>query len=380
MLIDRRLITNFDWKLVLSVILIPLLGLIVLYSAGYNPLETVTLIDGNLFNLEIKSIPAFKQFLYLIAGLLIMIFVSLIPTDFFKKYAYIFYFITIILLVSVMIYGSVSKGSRRWIDFGVLKLQPSEFAKLATMIAVARYLSSNTTKNLLDLKHLFIPLLIVFLPFLLIVIQPDLGTSLAVMFPSIAMILFIGIKFRILLTTFLVGCVSLIPFWNFLAPYQKRRVTALFNPDFDPLGAGYHIIQSKIAVGSGGLWGKGFLKGTQTQLLFLPEHTTDFIFSVLAEEWGFIGCLLLLFLYFILLYRLLSVAIKSNSLFTSLLCVGVTSYVFFHVLVNIGMVIGLLPVVGIPLVLFSYGGSSMLSTMVSLGIVLGISIRKSFFK
>lgn len=380
MLLDRRLITNFDWKLVLSIILIPLMGLIVLYSAGYNPLETVTLIDGNLFNLEIKSIPAFKQFIYLTAGIIIMVIVALIPTEFFKKYAYLFYFITILLLITVMIYGSVSKGSRRWIDFGILKLQPSEFAKLATMIAMAKYLSSNTTKSLLDLKHLFIPLLLVFLPFILIVTEPDLGTSLAVMFPAVAMILFIGIKLRILLTTFILGGLSLIPFWHFLAPYQKRRVTALFNPDFDPLGAGYHIIQSKIAVGSGGLWGKGFLKGTQTQLLFLPEHTTDFIFSVLAEEWGFIGCLLLLFLYFVLLYRLLSIVVKCNNLFTSLLCIGVTSYIFFHVLVNIGMVIGLLPVVGIPLVLFSYGGSSMLSTMVSLGVILGISIRKNFFK
>lgn len=380
MLIDRRFFTNFDWKLVLCVLAIPIFGLVVLYSAGYDPVDTVKLIEGKLFNLEIKSIPAMKQFLYLIAGLFIMILVSLIPTDFLKKYAYLIYFLTILLLIVVMVYGSISKGSRRWIDFGILKLQPSEIAKISTMLAVAKYLSQVATRELLSLKHLFVLSLLVLCPFLLIVAQPDLGTSLAVVFPAVAMILFIGVKFKILITTFLLGIASIFPLWSFLAPYQKRRVMALLNPDFDPLGAGYHIIQSKIAVGSGGLWGKGFLKGTQTQLSFLPEHTTDFIFSVLAEEWGFVGCLVLLFLYFILLYKLLYIASKSSSLFATLICVGVTSYIFFHVLVNIGMVIGLLPVVGIPLPLFSYGGSSMLSTMAALGIVLGISIRKNFFK
>ncbi len=380
MLIDRRLVTNFDWKLVTIILLIPIMGIVILYSAGFNPVDTIRLVEGSLFNIEIKSIPAFKQFIYILVGFFVMIIVSSIPTDFFKKYAYVFYIITLVTLVAVMVYGGISKGSRRWIDFGTLKLQPSEFAKLFTMLAMAKYLSVHTTREALNLKHLIFPLLLVFLPFLLIVIQPDLGTSLAVMFPAIAMILFVGVKFKILLFTGITFLSSLFPLWKFLEPYQKRRVIALFNPDFDPLGAGYHIIQSKIAVGSGGLFGKGFLKGTQTQLQFLPEHTTDFIFSVLAEEWGFIGCLFLIFLYFILLYRIFSIAVKSGNLFSSLVCVGVASYLFFHILVNIGMVLGVLPVVGIPLLLFSYGGSSVISTMFSLGIVLGISIRKGFWK
>lgn len=380
MLIDRRLITNFDWKVVLSILMIPMMGIIILYSAGFNPSDTIHLVEGSLLNVEIKSIAALKQFIYVIVGLFLMLIISLIPTDFFKKYAYVFYIFTLTLLVVVMAYGSISKGSRRWIDFGLLKFQPSEFAKLFTMLAMAKYLSNNVTRNAFDLKHLIFPLFLVLLPFTLIVIQPDLGTSLAVMFPPMAMILFVGVKLKILIFTAITFISSLFPLWKLLEPYQKRRVIALFNPDFDPLGAGYHIIQSKIAVGSGGLFGKGFLQGTQTQLQFLPEHTTDFIFSVLAEEWGFVGCSLLIFLYFILLYRIFSIAIKSGDLFSSLVCVGVASYLFFHVLVNIGMVVGLLPVVGIPLLLFSYGGSSVISTMFSLGLVLGISIRKSFWK
>jgi rod shape determining protein RodA len=223
---------------------------------------------------------------------------------------------------------------------------------------------------------MILPFLIFLIPMGLIMKQPDLGTALSIGAIGFSMVLFSGVNVRSLLLLIGIGLSALYPAWLNLHDYQKRRLLVLVDPEADPLGSGYHILQSKIAVGSGQLFGKGFLQGTQTQLQFLPEHSTDFIFSVLAEEWGFIGCLFVLALYLLLLYKLSRVVTKCRDSFSMFLVVGMIAYIYCHVMINIGMVIGLLPVVGIPLPLFSYGGSSLLSNMMAIGIALGVSVRR----
>mgnify|MGYP003593123464 CR=1 FL=1 len=214
----------------------------------------------------------------------------------------------------------------------------------------------------------------------LIVIQPDLGTALSIGIVGFCMVLFMGIRVRSLVTMAVAVIGVLIPFWEvLLKPYQKRRILVLFNPDVDPLGSGYHIIQSKIAVGSGLLFGKGFMQGTQTQLEFLPEHTTDFIFSVLAEEWGFVGSITLIALFLFMFYHLLRVVMRSRDLFAGLVAFGISAQIFVNAFINMAMVVGILPVVGIPLPLVSYGGTSLMSMMLSIGVVLGISMRRHLF-
>jgi rod shape determining protein RodA len=249
--------------------------------------------------------------------------------------------------------------------------------KLFTVLALARYLSKRPPKGGgYRLGNLVEPGLLFLVPMIFIIRQPDLGTALVVGAAGGMMLLFVGIYWKHLLIMIVVAVTAAIPAWGHLHDYQKNRVRSLLDPDLDPRGTGYHIAQSKIAVGSGGLTGKGFMQGTQSQLEFLPEHTTDFIFSVLAEEWGFVGCATVLVAYLLFIGMLLRVANRSKDPFSTLLVFGVSSVIFFHAMVNMGMVVGILPVVGIPLPLFSYGGSSMLSTMFSVGLVMGVSIRR----
>ncbi len=376
MFIDRRLISNFDWPLFLSTLLIPFLGLIVLYSAGYDP-------DSSQFKTFLFSIqsPVFvKQLVFLGGGLFIMAVAMSVPTQSIGRYAYVFYSFCVLLLVAVLLFGVVVKGSRRWLALGPFNLQPAELMKLGVIITLAKYISKNPPpRGGYKLLQLIPPFLIFLIPMGLILKQPDLGTALAVGSVGFLMVLFVGINIRTLILLVLAGCLVVVPAWNMLHDYQKRRVMVLFNPEADPLGSGYHIIQSKIAVGSGEVFGKGFLKGTQTQLQFLPEHSTDFIFSVLAEEWGFFGCLIVICAYMGLLYRLLRVVMKGRDLFSSLMVFGLASLIFCHASINIGMVVGILPVVGIPLPLFSYGGSSVVSTMLAIGLALGVSMRRRLY-
>lgn len=375
MLIDRRFFANFDWALFALIFLIPCFGLVVLYSAGYDPDRTYLKIswlgDG------IHSLAFLKQSVFLAAGLIIILIGMSIPTTFFYRYAYLFYSICIVLLCAVLLVGTVSNGSRRWLNMGAFNLQPSEFVKLAVILAAARYLSKNPPANEgYTLYELFPLLLLIGFPMLLIIRQPDLGTALSVGAVGAFLIFFIGVRVRAIAMLVGILVAGAIPAWSFLHDYQKRRILTLFDPEADPLGSGYHVIQSKIAVGSGNILGKGFLNGTQSQLEFLPEHTTDFVFSVLAEEWGFVGCIFVLGLYCLLFMKILSVVSKSKDIFSALVAFGIGSQIFFHTIVNVGMVVGILPVVGIPLPLFSYGGSSVLSVLFSLGIVIGISIRR----
>jgi rod shape determining protein RodA len=375
MLIDRRFFASFDWSLFILIFLIPCFGLVVLYSAGYDPDRTYFKIswlgDG------IHSLAFLKQSLFLLCGLIVLLLGLVIPTSWLYRYSYLFYGFCVLLLIGVLLFGTVSNGSRRWLNFGLFNLQPSEFVKLAVILASARYLSKNPPQESgYTLLELFPLALLIGLPMLLIARQPDLGTALSVGAVGAFLVIFVGVRMKAVLTLIGIIIAGAIPAWTLLHDYQKRRILTLFNPEADPLGSGYHVIQSKIAVGSGNIFGKGFLNGTQSQLEFLPEHTTDFVFSVLAEEWGFVGCTFILSLYCLLFIKILRVVLKSKDVFSALVAFGIGSQIFFHMMVNIGMVIGILPVVGIPLPLFSYGGSSVFSVLFSLGIVLGISVRR----
>ncbi len=375
MAIDRRVFANFDWPLLGLTMLVPVSGLIVLYSAGYNPEAPIEL---DWLPIVFYSQAFVKQFIFIGIGLLVLIGALLIPPQFLQKYAYIFYILCLILLVLVAKFGVVVNGARRWLDLGPVHLQASEVMKLGVIFALARYLSRRPPpKKGYGLGGLFGPGFLVLLPMALIMLQPDLGSALVVGSVGACMILFMGVRIRVLTILILLGVFAVIPSYTFLLhDYQKRRIEVLFNPEADPKGSGYHITQSKIAVGSGALVGKGFLSGTQTQLQFLPEHTTDFIFSVLAEEWGFLGCMSILFLYLLLLARLLQIVQRTRDLFSCLLVFGVTARLFCNMTINVGMVVGLLPVVGIPLPLFSYGGSSIVSFMFSIGLILGVAMRR----
>ena len=376
MVIDRQRWENFDWCLFAILALIGIAGLVVLYSAGYSDEGPIDVVGGLL---STNSMPFFKQLTFWLFGLLVMLATMCIPTKFLHKISYVSYILVISLLIAVLIFGTYSHGAKRWFDFNILRFQPSELMKLVLILVMARFLSSNLPEEGgYGFKQLIAPAFLVLLPMGLIIEQPDLGTSLVVAAIGFGMLLFVGIKIKALLVIGSLGIGSVVMGWLFVfKEYQKRRVMTLFDQSADELGSGYHIIQSEIAVGSGSLFGRGMLQGTQSQLEFLPEHTTDFIFSVLAEEWGFVGCLIVLTLFLFLLCRMLHIARHCKDLFSALVVVGITILLAFHVFVNIGMVIGILPVVGIPLPFFSYGGSSLLTGMFLLGLVLSIGMQRN---
>ncbi len=366
---------EIDWLLAVLVLAIPACGLVVLYSAGFDRASTGSKLWGIVF--PVASLPFLKQSLFLLLGLAAMGVGLFLPVEWLKKGAYPVYGVSLILLVLVSLFGVVSNGSRRWLSLGVVNLQPAEFMKLGVILALARFLSRHTPPaGGYSWGGLVRPVAIFLVPMALIVKQPDLGTGLVVGAIGGMMLLFLGVRLRVLALSLLIGGILVIPVWYKLHDYQRNRIISLFNPDFDPKGTGYHINQSKIAVGSGELLGKGFMRGSQTQLEFLPEHTTDFVFSVLAEEWGFVGCLGVMMLYFAVLQRMLRLGGLSKDLFSSLVIFGIFSVLFFHICVNIGMVVGVLPVVGIPLPLFSYGGSSVIATLFSIGLALGLGSKR----
>jgi rod shape determining protein RodA len=292
------------------------------------------------------------------------------------RYAYYIHFISIALLIIVLFFGKLKFGSQRWIDLGPFSLQPSELAKITFILVLSKFYTENISQRPYSIGGLFLPCVLLFATFYPIYIQPDLGTAgiIFLIFFSLSAILNFNRKTLLSLFTLLLFSIPL--FWFLLKDYQKKRILIFFNPELDPLNAGYQIIQSKIAVGSGGLFGKGYKLGTQSQLRFLPEQHTDFVFSVWAEEWGFVGCSFLLILFFFLLYRGLSIAFNSKNIYGSFLASGITCLFFWQIIINIFMTLGFFPVVGVPIPFFSYGGSSMLSSMIAIGLLLNINMRK----
>ena len=362
---DRRLIENFDWGFVVLILLISSVGLVILYSAlatGHDP---------GVVHILFK-----KQMIWMGAGFIVMMITLMIDFRDLDKLNLLIYALCVGLLVSVILFGQIGGGSRRWLLIGFIRIQPSELMKIALIISLAAAYSTSASQAGLNFRKLIKPAILCAIPFVLIVNQPDLGTGLLLLLIAGSITLFVKVEKRVFFT--LSGiCLAAVPLvWFTLKEYQKFRILTFLNPDRDPLGAGYHIIQSKIAIGSGMLTGKGFLKGTQSALSFLPEQHTDFIASVLAEEWGFAGCSILLILYFFLLFWGLNIAYNCRNMFGSILAFGVTTMIFWQIFINIGMVMGLMPVVGVPLPLVSYGGSSVITNMVGFGILLNISMRR----
>ncbi len=363
---DRRLLTHFEWLLPLLALTVSALGAMTVYSATHVP------------GAHGPPPLAVRQVTWLAGGCAAMLAVLAFDYRRLERSAFLIYGVTLLAVLAVPIVGRVAGGSRRWLPLGPISIQPSEFMKLALVLVLARYFARTRTARL-GLGEAIVPLVLMALPAAAVLAQPDLGTMAILGIVSLTMLLLGGVRIR-WLAALAAPVVVLAPIlWKHLKEYQQRRILTFLNPDMDPLGAGYHVIQSKIAVGSGMLWGKGFLQGTQNHLNFLPEQHTDFIFSVFSEEWGFVGAMLLIGLYLTLILRGLAVAARSRDRFGVLLALGVTSIVFWQAVINVGMTTGLLPVVGIPLPFFSYGGSSLLCLLAGIGLVMNVSMRRYFF-
>jgi len=340
------------------------ISLINLYSASRT-------VAGDVFE---------KQLIMYIAGTGIIALVLLFDYRLWSQFGYYYYALSILLLITVIFIGKTSSGAQRWLSLGNVVFQPSELAKLAVIVALSKYFESREEKEGFPFGMLIFPFFVIGVPALLIALQPDLGTALHIVLTGVGILIFIGIRTGTLVTLSILA-IALMPMgWFFLKDYQKARILSFLNPSLDPLGTGYHVIQSKIAVGSGRIFGKGFLHGTQAQFRFLPEQHTDFVFATLSEEWGFVGAIITLVLYLILIFTCIEIAGKAKDRFGFLLASGITISIFIQVFVNIAMVLGMLPVVGIPLPMFSYGRSALLVFLIEIALISNIDIRRRIFK
>jgi rod shape determining protein RodA len=364
---DRRIFQHFDWTILMLVLAMCALGILSIYSAGFS-------VSENNFPFYVKQIQ------WILLGLFFMSIAYLIDYRIICQAAYLIYGISIVLLIIVFFYGYKTHGSQRWLSVGFLAFQPSELMKLSLIIVLARYFDNHNSNEHYKLKELFIPLVMVLIPCLLILKQPDLGTALVLMLLSASIIFFMGVNWRSFAVALVSGLMLSPIGWYFLKAYQKERLLTFLNPEHDPLGAGYHVLQSIIAIGSGGVFGKGFLNGSQTQLKFLPEQQTDFIFSVFAEEWGLIGAVVLAIMFLSLILWGLKIALHSRDLLGTILAFGITALISWEVFINVGMVLGVLPVVGIPLPFLSYGGSAMVCLLTAVGLLMNVSVRRFILK
>jgi rod shape determining protein RodA len=353
-------ISQLNFLFISLITTITIIGLVMLYSAA----------GGNMSPWATAQMTRFLFFFP------IMLLIAIIDIKFWYKYAYLAYFAALILLIVAEFRGYTAMGATRWVKLGFFKLQPSEFMKICMLLALARYFHNIHAYKIANPLFLAVPLIMVLLPVTLILKQPDLGTAIILFASTLAIFFTTGIrKWKFIVSG--LGFFAMIPFvWNFLKTYQKQRILTFLNPESDPLGSGYNIIQSKIAIGSGGFFGKGLLSGSQSQLSFLPEKQTDFIFTMIAEELGFLGSLIVITLYAILIFRSLFIARHCRNHFGRLLAVGLATFLFLHIFINIAMVLGLIPVVGAPLPLVSYGGTMLIVTMISLGLLLNIELHK----
>ena len=353
-------VLSLDFKLIFLVLLLGIISFFAMYSTE----------RGNFDYYTKNHIYRFFTFF------IIFIFIAFINIQLWYKSAYLFYFAILVLLIGVNFFGITSSGSTRWIKLFFINLQPSELMKVGLIIFLARYYNRIPSRDVNRLKFLIQPFFALFIPFALIIAQPDLGTAILVLAGGLAVIWLAGLRIKYFAySLFAFVCLAPIVI-AFLKPYQKLRILTFFNPEKDPLGAGYQLIQSKIAIGSGGLLGKGFLKGSQSYLDYLPEKHTDFIFTLFSEEFGFFGSIFLLIVYALIIQRVIAIGNKSKNNFSKLYCYGFASAFFIYVAVNMSMVLGLLPVVGAPLPIMSYGGSAMLAMMIGLGIVMSCGIYR----
>jgi rod shape determining protein RodA len=350
---------HIDWPLLLGLVVLAVTSMFVLYSSSSQNVDLL-----------------WRQVARFALAFFLMFTLAQISPDLLKRWVPWVYIAGVLLLIAVVFFGTEGKGAQRWLDLGVFRFQPSEIMKLAVPLMVAWYLSEYSLPP--DGKRIFIAALVILTPVLLIAKQPDLGTALLVAGAGLFALYFAGIGWRLITVILGLGAASAPVVWYFMHDYQRQRVLTLLDPESDPLGAGYHIIQSKIAIGSGGLYGRGWLNGSQSQLNFLPERSTDFIFAAYAEEFGLIGVLALLTVYLFLLVRGILIAAQAQDTFTRLVAGSLTMTFFTYVFVNIGMVIGLLPVVGVPLPLISYGGTSVVTLMASFGILMAIQTNRKF--
>ncbi len=353
---------HLDWPLLTGLLLLAGCGLVVLYSAS-----------GEDFDMVLKQVTRLSL------AFATLFFLAQVPPEALRRWTPLFFVLGLTLLLAVLVMGEVGKGAQRWLDIGLVRFQPSEMMKLAVPLMVAWYLAETPLPP--PLRRILVGLFIFLVPAVLIAKQPDLGTALLIASAGAFVLLFAGLPWRLVSFTALLAIPVALLLWHFgMHDYQRQRVLTFINPESDPLGAGYHIIQSTIAIGSGGLYGKGWLNGTQSHLEFLPERHTDFIFAVIGEEFGLLGILLLLALYLFIILRCLYIASRAQDTFTRLLAGGLTMTFLVYVFVNVGMVTGLLPVVGVPLPLVSYGGSSMVTLMASFGMLMSIHTHRKLLR
>jgi rod shape determining protein RodA len=364
----RQLIANFDWGTLLFTLAITALSVAVLYSATYDRSESL----GGLY---------LRQLSWVGFGVVAMCAALCLDYQTLCRYTYVFYGVALAGLVAVLLFGRVINGAQRWLVFGPWRLQTSELIKPALILILARYFCEEKRQEdaLLTFHDLLVPVVLVTMPFLLVVKQPDLSTAMVLLAIAGTMIGVVGLQRRVVVLGVVLGASAIPVMWHMLAEYQRNRLLTLFNPQSDLLGTGYQSWQSKIAIGSGGLWGKGFRAGTQSHLNFLPEKHTDFIFAVLGEELGFMGALLLIVLFSGLLLRGFLIAYRARDRLGVLIATGVVTLLSVQVFLNIGMTIGILPIIGLPLPLMSYGGSSLVTTFFCLGLLMNVRMRRFKF-
>ncbi|MDY6407455.1 MAG: rod shape-determining protein RodA [Pseudomonadota bacterium] len=353
-------VLGFNYLYLGLIILVVCMGITVLYSVA----------GGNFSPWAIKQTARFGL------SLVFLFFFSFINLRFLMKYAYLFYGISLILLILVSIIGHTGMGAQRWLNLGFFMLQPSELMKIGLILALARYFHGSGIDEIRTIRYMVPPTLMMLCPVAFILDQPDLGTAMMLVFATGAIFYLVGVQLWKFFALFSLALLSFPIIWSFLHTYQKRRILTFLNPESDPTGAGYHITQSKITLGSGGLFGKGFLGGTQSRLNFIPENQTDFILTVLCEEFGFIGALLLLILYTIIIIYGFIIAHRSKSFFGKILALGLTVNFALYVFINMGMVMGLMPVVGVPLPLMSYGGTAMMTLFIGFGMIENVYINR----
>ena len=360
MTLSQRL-WQINWTFVLLLTVTASIGFSMLYSAANGSFDPW----------------AVQQMMRFSAGILLMLTVAVIDIHVWLRYAYAVYAIALGLLTLVEFFGSTGMGAQRWIDLGFITFQPSELMKIAIILVVARYFYASRLEDVNRISHNFLPILMLVAPTVLILRQPDLGTAILLSMTGITMFFLVGVRIWIFFAGAIASIAAIFPLWQFvLHDYQKKRLLTFIDPENDPLGAGYHVLQSKIALGSGGLFGKGFLQGSQSHLSFLPEKHTDFIFTMLAEEFGLLGGLTLLSLYLILTIYGFAISLRCHNQFGRLIGMGVTTAFFLNVFFNIAMVMGLVPVVGMPLPMISYGGTAMLTTMFGFGLLLCVFVHR----